>query len=84
MKEYRKGDGRKREHFWCYMGVDLDTNEEYAMCDLCNRYKKDEIPITKAAYLKRYFEGKISVDGRVWDPVAKKDIMRRNENDTNQ
>ena len=73
MSQYHKGDGLKREHFWCYMGVDNETNQEYAMCDLCNRYKRDNTIITEAAYLKRYHEGKITVDGRVWDPVAKKD-----------
>jgi hypothetical protein len=61
------------------MGEDLETHDEYAMCDLCNNYKRGQIRISEAAYNKRYKEGKISVDGRVWDPVAQKDVTRREE-----
>lgn len=52
---------KKKEHFWEYIGVDMDTNDEYGYCDLCKTYRKDglRIKITKKQYIDRYNAGKI-------------------------
>lgn len=50
----------KKEHFWEYIGVDIETHDEYGYCDLCKTYRKNgNEKITKKEYLQRYESGKI-------------------------
>jgi hypothetical protein len=59
--------GRKKEHDWLYMGVDVETGEEYSMCDLCNEYRKDDLKITKKEWEDRYKQKKVSIDGKIYE-----------------
>lgn len=54
--------GRKKDHVWCFMGLDAETHAEYAHCELCGGYKVQDTgkPITKSYYLARVAAGKIT------------------------
>jgi hypothetical protein len=55
---FHRGDGRKREHFWTYMGWDKERKVEYAYCDLCKKYQTiNGKPVSKKEYLDRLNKG---------------------------
>lgn len=49
----------KKQHFWVWMGIDIESNKEYSMCDRCKKYRLNGESITRKYYLERLAEGKI-------------------------
>lgn len=52
-------EGRKKEHFKCFMGIDKKTNIQYTNCDYCERMWAGEREMTKKEieeYKKRPIE----------------------------
>lgn len=53
-KTNRNWKGKKKEHFWQFMGFDKKKKLEYAYCILCKIYTANGKKIPKKEYIDRY------------------------------
>jgi len=61
--------GRRNQHQWGHMGIDIETGFDYAYCDLCKKYNYSSDNgftfIPKSFYENRVKLKKVTIDGKI-------------------